>query len=323
VLEDGSGHIASFSLGELKRSPVNPDLVYSAAGAQGVVASRNGGETWRVINPPLAITSDIVALPDNILVVVGTNEEGQALILRTADDGGRWETVHTIPIVLKKKKLQIIPDPPVSSTLVTLAQHPTRPDVIYAGSNSGTIFKGERSARVWTNYGSLQQGVAKIIPSPHQAEKLLLINGRGQLYQSQSSGSFEAVPLTAGLPDSGTILPLHGYLTDAVYMANNPGIIFIAGKNGVAVSRDDGLSWQELPLPIERAQKFNNALIGASPSNIDRLFVGINNVLYRSEDGGITWNIFNTNLSGFMIVDINFDPRNAARMLMIMAPIRV
>ena len=99
--------------------------------------------------------------------------------------------------------------------------------------------------------------------------------------------------------------------------------LVVVGERGhIARSDDNGKTWQELSVPADTAQKFNTSVVTASPTNPNRLLVAINDVVYRSEDGGQSWNTFDFQLDSFGITSLSIDPQNASRVVAVVEPIR-
>lgn len=325
VTLEGGGYIAGLALGAVHQPRHDPATWYIPAQGAGVVVSRDQGKTWHTVQTPLAATLGIVVLEDNVFVISGINEAGQAFVLRSLDEGRNWDTMLTIPVVAAKKKVTIFPEKPIPLQVVTLAQDLKNPDLIYAGSNLGAIFVGEQSAKVWRRSITVpgNAGVKAIKPSPYNEGEYLIVTVEGRLFkvidEQISIVIFEYSP-NPNDPNFRQPVPV-GEVADAAYVPPVPEGILVAGKDRSAVSGDGGKNWRELKLPISAARKFNNAVTASSPTNEIRLFVAVNSVLYRSEDAGQTWHTFDSRLGNFMITDIFIDRTNAARMVITLAPI--
>ncbi len=104
-------------------------------------------------------------------------------------------------------------------------------------------------------------------------------------------------------------------------MAEFPLALFVGVDDGAVITRDGGKTWVQLNLPLDKSTSFNAAAVAASPTNSARLLVGINTVVYRSEDGGVTWNTFSLGAQAIGITSILIDPTNASSVLLVTAPI--
>ncbi len=320
-------YIANFALGEIHRPKHKSDTVYIAAGNQGIVVSENDGDTWKVIRTSLAQTLDIVLLANGTLVASGTNAEGQGLIVRSLDEGKSWHVVLTIPTPKKKGGINIIgggSSKEVSSILISIEPDPFKTDRLYAGSSLGTIFAGEQSAKTWSSIHTVQEkssgsarfAVLNIVPSPFTQGEILIVTKDQQLARINNDGqSFITVPQYINEPNSRRSLGGTRKIRDVTYIEQYPDGLLVATEQGVVATRDNGETWMDLGLPVEESQIFNSVVVAVSPTNADRLLVAINGVIYRSEDGGRSWNTFSLNLANHIIQDISINPRNAGRVL--------
>lgn len=338
-LEDGSGNIAGLAaLGEVFRPAHKPSTIYIAAGSSGAVVSENGGASWRILPIPLAVTRDLVVLRNGVLVAVGSDSNGQGFIIRSQDNGQNWEEALTIPVPVRPRKIQLFSQNEVPSVVLTIEPDPFNPERIYAGSNLGSIFAGDQSGKVWRKIYTFSetQSIDRIIPSPHKSGELLLL-AAGQLFRLQDGQQTQLdikVPVNPPATPEAEVRYINlGRIYDAVFdaprrrsAAGPSPPLFIAAQGGAAVSVNWGTpeaTWQELRLPLDHSQKFNRAAIAISPTNEQRMFASFNSILYRSEDGGVSWNLYDFNLPSHVISAILIDPANPARVLVVTTPLSV
>ncbi len=325
-------YIAQFELFSIFRAGQTPDNIYVAAGNNGLVESRDDGETWSVIATPLAQTLDVLLLKNGALVASGTDDDGQGYVVRSLDGGASWQTVFTVPVPLEVKRgLQIIQGAsPVGSVVLSIELDPFNGDRIYAGSNLGTIFVGEQSAKLWktihtiTNTGfnpTAQAGgasVQKIIPSPHTPGEVIVVTKQQTLLRVSAGKQEEIkVPQYINTPPPFATGQGQKKVSDMAYIPQFPQAMLVGVEDGIVVTRDSGQSWIQLGLPVEPSQVFNSIVVAVSPTNVNRLLTAINNVVYRSEDGGQTWNTFSLGLPAHVITALSINPSNAGRVLLI------
>jgi len=81
-----------------------------------------------------------------------------------------------------------------------------------------------------------------------------------------------------GLPTSRTV---NGFAVDPT----NPKVMFVAMRDGLFKSTDAGASWK----PVGKGLK-NLAAVAVNPKHPEEVYaVTTEGVLYRSRDGGMTW----------------------------------
>jgi len=329
-------YVADYKMHSIFRVPGKPDEIYVAAGDRGLIESKDDGQSWRVIKTPLSQTLDALVLPNSAIIASGTDEKGQGFIIRSLDLGLSWQTVLTVPVPVQTSQgISILQNQAqVGSVVLDLEADPLNGDRVYAGSNLGTIFAGEQSAKVWkTVYNVKTSGIvataggenlaiSKLVPSPHTAGEVLVVTKSNELFRINQSGQAEIevpqyinepVPLAAGQGQKKVY--------DVAYIQQFPQALLIGVEDGVVVTRDGGQSWVQLGLPIETSQAFNSIEVAASPTNTNRLLTAINNVVYRSEDGGQTWNTYSLGLPNHIITGLTINPSNAAKVLVITNPL--
>lgn len=331
------GHyIAKLSLQEIDRSPNDPNVIYLAAGKDGIVFSHDDGQNWQIVTTPLAFATDVVVLKNGALVAAGTDGSGQGFVVRSLDEGKSWDDVFTVPIPKVSHGITIVGGQDVRpSVVMSITRDPFNPDRIYGGSSLGTLFVGEQSAKVWHTLYAIQSSklapvpdqsqvaIAKLIASPHRAGELLVVTRSGVLLRVTGNSQAD---ITVQDQISGPVSPLaangNRKVLDASYIPGFPDALLVGVENGAVVTRDGGKSWVELAVPAETNEQFNSAIVRVSPTNINRIFVAINAVVYRSEDGGNTWNTFALGLPDYKITDISINPANAAKMLLVTQPLK-
>ncbi|MFH1354270.1 MAG: hypothetical protein ABIH36_03185 [bacterium] len=308
-----TGYISQLSLRTIHRTSADPAIIYATAAGQGIVVSRDDGVTWQKANQPLASAMGISMIGDGVLLTSGTNDDGEGIIIRSLDSGYSWERVLTIPAFKKDKKpffMEIIkPPPPPPVYVSTIVPNPFHQDRAYATTSTGDLLAGEQSGKVWYNILTVSP-IGKVFPSPHQDEELLLVTTDGKLFRSQ------------GEEEEALTLPSGAKALDAAYIKQFPDALLIGTNQGAYISRDRGVNWLKLALPISTSAPLRNIVVRVSPTNANRFLISVDSVLYRSEDGGETWNALSLNLPNHVITDISIDPQNAARVLAVTTPIQ-
>ncbi len=332
---EANANVSRFSMRRAFRLPKEPQKVYVTAGDRGLIFSDNHGHSWRVISVPLAATLDIVALDSGVLIVSGTGDDGQGFVLRSLDKGLSWETVLTVPVPVNTGRFEIIKQKVTPTVTISLERDPFNATRVYAGTNLGTILAGEQSGKTWRTVHTLKSsigqtfssaatlGIRKLIASPHKANEMLLLTLNGTLIRfSGTKQTIISIPKNLGEKSVFDVAAESRSVLDVSYIRDFPNALLTATREGAAITRDNGQTWIELKLPITSTSPFNNAIAQVSPTNSKRMLIAFNEVLYRSEDGGVSWNIFNFGLPQHMIVELLIDPSNAANVIAILQPVK-
>lgn len=285
--------------------PSNPDVVVAGTG-DGVYRSPDAGKTWMRISPADNLDlRPVVSLAfdpaDRQVLYAGTTH----LPWRTKDGGATWESIHT----------GMIDDSDVFSIQVD-SHHA---EEVYASACSG-LYRSADGAGHWnklpTPKGAFRTWFVSLDPRhPHvvfagTTEGLLRSEDEGHTWrevttQAVRSIAFDAqVPLrvffassTAGLmvsTDGGkTVREINAGFTNRNFTVLTgakgvlyAGSIFEPGSGGIYRSDNFGLRWQRSP--GEPGQDIR--LLTAAPDQPSTLFAAGYHSLYKSSDGGKTWN---------------------------------
>ncbi len=248
--------------------PGKPNLFYFGATGGGVWKTTDGGRTWENISDGYfggSIGSVAVAKSDPNVIYVGGGEK--TLRGNVSSGYGVWKSVDAGKTWVKSGL-------PKSRHIPRIAIHPTNPDIVYAGV-LGNIYKP-----------TADRGVYKSTDGGKTWNKVLFANN--------DSG---AVDLTLD-PNNPRILYA------STWNARRTPYSLSSGGDGSALwkSTDSGKTWKE----ISKNKGFAKDTLGiigvtVSPVNSDRVWAIVENKekggVYRSDDGGETWNQLNSDRS--------------------------
>ncbi|MBI1834081.1 MAG: hypothetical protein HYR90_04645 [Candidatus Andersenbacteria bacterium] len=329
-------YIAQFPLQNIHRPAHDPQSIYIAAGEQGIVISHDDGVSWKIFPTPLTFATDVIALQSGVLVAAGRDAGGQGYVVRSLDEGKSWHAVFTVPTPVNEESFKLVGGngQSASSVVLTLEPDPFNADRIYGGTSLGSLFIGEQAAKVWRTFytvqpegpaiaiGSKQMGIRTLVVSPHTPGELLVITESKRLLRiTNNTQTAIEVPAVIGIPKTPFLSGGERDVLDVSYIVGFPQALLVGVNDGAVVTRDGGQSWLQLSVPVEVAETFNSVVVRTSPTNANRIFVAINGVVYRSEDGGQAWNTFSLGLPNYAIHDISINPTNAAKALLVVHPL--
>ncbi len=317
------GYVSNLSFRSIVRPSHLPQTIYATAASQGVVVSEDNGQNWQRVNQPLPSAAAFVRLPNDVFLVAGTSASNEGVVIRSLDQGQSWERVLTIPgpAPPKKQFFEIIKPPQPPPVFVSsLVADPFNPTQVYATTSTGEVLLGEQSGKTWSTSirisgkpdpltGFINTPVRKIIPSPHSPEELMLITSKGKIIRTVGEEVEQLVTPKANI-------------VDVQYVKQFPNSLILGTTGGVLVSRDRGATWIDLKIPISKTSPVQNTVVAISPTNPSRFLVGIDDIIFRSEDGGNTWHTLSLNLPNHIITDISIDPTNAANVILVTAPVK-
>ncbi|WKN43064.1 VPS10 domain-containing protein [Tunicatimonas pelagia] len=276
----------------------DPKTIYVGAASGGVWKSENGGTAWTSVfdDAPTQNVGAVAVQPDNPNVVwVGTGEGNPRNsmnlgqgLFRSRDAGKSWELVG-----LEKTK-----------TIHRILIDPSDSNVIYVGAMGDPfspnehrgVYKTTDGGQTWnkTLFTNNQSGVGDMVMDPRNPQKIFA----------------------------------------AMYEHRRTPYSFTSGGlgSGLFVTMDGGDTWQQLSeengLPAGELGRIGVAI---APSNPNRVYAKVEaqkNALYRSEDGGFTWEMINdnpkfTNNRPFYFQELSVDPADENRLYNIYQPLSV
>ncbi len=248
--------------------PGKPNLFYFGATGGGIWKTTDGGRTWGNISDGFfggSIGAINISKSDPNVIYVGGGEK--TLRGNVSSGYGVWKSVDA-------GKTWVASGLPKSRHIPRVSIHPTNPDIVYAAV-LGNIYKPTQ-----------ERGVYKSIDGGKNWTKVLFAN-----------------------ENAGAI--------DLILDPNNPRIIYAStwnarrtpyslssGGEGSALwkSTDSGKTWKE----ISKNKGFAKDTLGiigvtVSPANSNRIWAIVENKekggVYRSDDGGESWNLLNSDRS--------------------------
>lgn len=260
--------------------PRDPALVH-AAGLSGVMRSRDGGRTWRIVTgwdetEPKSLALDprdpdtlYVGLPDGFVV---SRDQGQTW--RRAEQGLPARGKYT-------QSLQV--DRTVGGRVLL-------------GCESG-IYLSEDGGGQWRRVFAATDTVNDLQQSPHDPARWLAVSQSAGLIESRDGGrTWERRP---GLPSENA-------LYNIAFDPHQPGRLAVASWTyGLWVSEDDGRTWTNRTAGLpEPGRVWRTAF---DPDD-GRLYAAVyERALFASSDLGRTWT--EVGMSGSVIRSFTFVPR--------------
>jgi photosystem II stability/assembly factor-like uncharacterized protein len=324
---DGGGSWGAMSLllpdvFPLAWDPKNPNTIYSR-GSNGLFKTTDGGMTWRPLYSGLALGTDaVVADPQNPGFVYAFTYEGA--VFKSTDGARRWNSISwNFPGTGRYSAVAINPQ---DSRIIYAVRNETLYKTIDGGSNWSTAniglrtsfpaklvidpqnpntvytaFRVESSAAYFsselfksTNGGSSWNSVGLVLPSitafavNPQNPNNLYVGTYGRLLRSTDGGS-----TWTDLQTIGRI----GGITDLAFDSRNADIVHAAGC-AFYKSTDAGTSW---------TRSYVGGCISellVDPQNPDTLYARSDNALFKTTNGGVSWNAESSITEGYRVEDL-------------------
>jgi hypothetical protein len=288
-------------------TPGQPPVMYLGGdGGLGLQRSLDYGETWEDKTPPdiQRATNAFVHPGHPNWVYLGTvntyvPQDPLMALYKSNDMGETWK------VVTGTQGLNV----------ASLAFDPDHPDLMVLGTWDGKVYTTTNDGLTWSEPITVGEQIGQLYFAP------TLYNGQRGLfaipsdyegnndehnpsYRSTDGGrtwSVLDIAPTAGNP--------HGLAYGLAFHDSIPGLMWAAVGDGY-YSEDGGVSWNPVGAGLHEVHSFL-VVPGAATRQTTTLFAGDRDGLYKSTDGGATWNLSNTGLGTELARTIAISPFNA------------
>jgi photosystem II stability/assembly factor-like uncharacterized protein len=256
--------------------PRDPRVLWAGTQSNGIYKSVDGGASWRPANQGLT-TMDILALavapsaPDTLYLAAGRDG-----VFRSIDGGATWEAV----LPCRQQPFPCCGCVPLSMTR-ELVVHLRDPRTVFATTSRG-VFKSVDGGAQWRRT-SLDRFTHRLVADPRNPN-VLYAGTLGSASFKSSDGGKSWVRWSAGLPSS---------LTELAIDPADPRRMWIAAGGRIYRSTDGGVRWRH------SSDLFATALVVApARRGQPTVYAGTSKGVFRSLDGGLTWNPVSQGLRG-------------------------
>ena len=272
-----------------------PEVMYSCH-----FRTQDGGLTWESIRPQGAIGNAYFrpvahpTLADTVYLAVegvgGITPEG---VFKSSDQGTTWITMT---------------NGLTDTDVAAIAFHPQDANIMYLSTSDGDVFYSTNGGALWNWAAHLAPVLGRLYVNPFGAHELWALGqAPGAAYgvfrsTDPSLATWEQVT-GAGKPDS---LTFHPTISGTLWAAADAGY----------VSRDGGDTWQPVDPGLPPGGDF---MIGALNFAVDvtlnpispTLYAGTGEGVYKSLDGGATWQETNQGLTANFVWALTASPHDA------------
>lgn len=257
----------------------------------GVYTSTDGGDSWRQVSRQSV--GYFVIDPDHPSTIYGTYPN----VIKSTDSGVTWAAASSgLPPTFGGDRLLI--DPLHPATLYVFGYFldggapqgpPPQPHYFFKSTDAGASWR-----EVITVPAILQRPDALVI-DPHDTTRLFL-NTAYLLYRTQDGGQ------------SWRLMSDHTGYSPCAVDPNSSGILYGYGYGvGIGKSTDDGRTWTKISNGLPPQFNLNNFV--AVPTTPTTLYLGTEDGIFKSADGGNNWQ--EVGIAGD-VAFLAFEPRDAS-----------
>jgi photosystem II stability/assembly factor-like uncharacterized protein len=316
------------ALAALAEAPGMPQVLYTVTAEGGIWRSESGGRQWAFAGRGLSgylVTALAVDAKDAEVVYAAAWSKG---VLKSADGGSSWTAAN-----------QGLPSDAAPGGVLALAADPYHPGPLYAGTGDG-VYKSLDGAATWqpANHGLAGDQIHAFAFTPaalfaacdHGVAKS--VNGGVSWQLSRLSRLGETVHALVADPSRPAVL--YGAAASQLWKSADGGgtwsrassfadfVSLLATDAGGAVyvgtpltvfrSTDGAATFRALPPAPFVSPAGNPGMLLAARSVPGTLLAATSGGLFRTQDGGISWQPFNRGLRGLSVLSLAVDPRDAS-----------
>ena len=252
----------------LATHPTDPSVILVGTSG-GIFRSSDAGSTWTRSSAGLPINAGVsdleFAQSNPAIVFAGSRGDG---FFKSEDGGRNWSRVGL---------------PSDDDFVLTIAVHPTDPQILYAGTAANT-YKSVNGGATWTKLllgTGLSISGSELVIAP--SDPNTIYSAGPDWWRSTDGGRTWDGPV-AEPPH------MHAAAVDPA----NPNVVFAGGGEGIHRSTDGGFTWS---LTYELPVLDHLRALAIDPTDPSRMYAGAYfSSTYRSLDGGRSWSPYSDGL---------------------------
>ena len=269
---------------DLANHPDRPGIVFAGTD-KGLYRSEDAGQMWQLVDTPMSGSSVWAVTIDNAdskLMFAGTGTPDPCGVFRSTDGGKTWE----------QRPVDIAEEcPNVGVPRVTgIAIDPTNHRDIWVGLEVDGLRHSSDAGDTWESInGAIPNPDVHNVAVAGGPPKTVVVVVNNDVYTSNDNGAnWDRLGIREVFPMT--------YPRGIMVQPESPNVIFVTigdttpGRTGTIMrTKDTGKTWENLALPVEPNTAMWTVNIQTTDPKV--VFAGSRyGYLYRSDDGGDSWN---------------------------------
>jgi photosystem II stability/assembly factor-like uncharacterized protein len=294
----------------LALDPDSPDILQLGR-ADGIVRVTAGA-----VQETVAVPGTVVALipttprSGDPLFALSTSHE----VYRILDDETTWRSEIPPPLDAPER-IQEIPFRPgdFGAIIYTVAAHPGKSGIVYAGTDAGGIFRSEDSGSTWEQVALTDKSVLSLLFHPRHEGVLYAVATDASLgspfapFSLFGEATFDLFRSEDGGRQWRALnVPARGWIGSVALDPDDSRALYLNTSEQILVSRDGGQTWEELE--AEGLGSINHLAFG--PARDGGLYAATSDGVFSSADKGGQWSRVWPELTGKPVYGIAFEPRD-------------
>ncbi|MGQ0812711.1 MAG: WD40/YVTN/BNR-like repeat-containing protein, partial [Nitrospiraceae bacterium] len=167
-----------------------------------------------------------------------------------------------------------------SDAVVSIALHPTNPDILYVATNEA-VYKTRDGGRSWERFPNFSARRVTTLALDPQLPATVYAGTMGDAVYKSPDGGQHWLPHNVGLKEHVS------YVNQFVFHPTQNEILYTATTVGAFSTKDGGRIWEERMDGMKEVHIV--VTLAINPKNPRILYAGTTGGAYRSEDGAASW----------------------------------
>lgn len=302
--------------------PLNSEIIWAGTKSAGLWKSENGSKSWKKISDTAGVLkerSDVfhiaVARSNPKILYLAVFQDKRGRILKSEDGGESFREIYFVT--------------QDSFGVFDIYVSASDPDRVIIATGQGGVLESLDGGHTWRAIRWFGESVTRLAVNPVFANEIYVVTSGGRLWKTFNGGrnwselnrGLEKIAVSSR-QNNIAINPFSVFSGGRSLVGSflpDPNIfttVYVGSRIGLLRSPNGGFSWERLNLPLP-PESLPVASAAIHPFNSSIIFAGAGKELYRSEDGGINWNV-NTLPTKLKIHKIFIHPQKPEIMFLIL-----
>lgn len=174
-----------------------------------------------------------------------------------------------------------------SDAVVSIALHPTNPNIIYVATNEA-VYKTRDGGTTWEKFANFSARRVTVVAVDPQLPATVYAGTMGDAVYKSPDGGQHWLPHNVGLKEHVS------YVNQFAFHPTRTEIVYAATTVGAFYTKDGGREWEERMNGMKEVHIV--VTIAMNPKNPQILYAGTTGGVYRTRDGGASWHKINNGL---------------------------
>ncbi len=289
-IEESENFLDKVKIASMAMDPKNNDTLYLGTRENGLYKSDNNADSWKKVTDENGVLSENATIYDiavengnSDIVYLATLNNGRGELLKSEDGGESWVSSYIISELGKQ----------VNSVKID----PIYKNIIYIGTEQGGFIKSENKGNTWSTLNWFRSGVKSFVVD-FQNNNGIIVRTAAKIFKTADGGNdWEELNKTinATLKMKVAISKISSMTMDD----KNPLVVYVTYLNLILITQDGGYTWEKLNTITPALTALGTIPQVKQIGMIDDIiYYGAGNVLYKSENNGITWSNYNIPIKG-------------------------